>query len=372
MALVAPSLEARQARSRTRFKSISMLSGKELILATKEYARENTRTSWWLALSTLFLLCLALSGTLFIPFLIGRIVASIFAGLLVIRFFIIYHDYQHHAILHKNKAAEIVMTVFGWYILTPASIWKRSHDYHHQHNSKLFSADIGSYPIVTKCRYQSMTWKERAGYLAIRHPLTILFGYITMFIWGMCMRSFLNNPRKHWDSALTLVLHAAGSVAIWYFFGFEGWLLTIFIPFLIGESLGAYLFYAQHNFPGVVFRDRDGWTYEAAAMESSSYMKMSPFMQWCTGNIGFHHIHHLNSRIPFYNLPKTMAGIPELQEAKVTTLKFRDIRACLRLKVWDPETQQMIGHRELSMSNPTPTPSFAAAIPVRNSPNDTY
>jgi omega-6 fatty acid desaturase (delta-12 desaturase) len=325
-----------------------MLSGKELILSTKAYARENTRTSWMHTLSTLFLLFLALSGALYIPLLIGRVACSIFAGLLVIRFFIIYHDFQHHTILHNNKAAEILMTVFGWYILAPASIWKRSHDYHHQHNSKLFSADIGSYPIVTKNRFQAMDRKERLGYLAIRHPLTILFGYITMFIWGMCLRSFLSNPKKHWDSLLTLLLHAGGSVWIWLAFGFEGWLLCVFVPFFIGEAMGAYLFYAQHNFPGVIFKDRCGWTYEGAAMESSSYMKMSPFMQWCTGNVGFHHIHHLNCRIPFYNLPKAMESIPELQQAKITTLKFRDIRACLRLKVWDPETQQMIGYRELS------------------------
>lgn len=329
-----------------------MLTGKELILSTKKYAQDDPRVSWMHTLSTLALLAMALTGTLFLPVLAGKIVCSVLAGLLIIRFFIIFHDYQHHAILHNDRAAKALMTVFGLYILTPASIWKRSHDHHHQHNSKLFSADIGSYPIVTRGRFQAMDWKERTGYLAIRHPLTILFGYITMFIWGMCIRSFFSNPRKHADSLLALLLHAAGSVVIWHFFGFQGWLLCVFIPFFIGESLGAYLFYAQHNFPGVVFKDRNGWTYEGAALESSSYMKMGSFMQWCTGNIGFHHIHHLNCRIPFYKLPKAMKDIPELQQAKVTTLKFRDIRACLRLKVWDPETQQMIGFKE--MAEPIP------------------
>ena len=324
-----------------------MLSGKELILSTKEYARENIRSSWFHTLSTLALLLVSLAGTLYVPFLIGRIACSIFAGLLVIRFFIIYHDYQHHTILHKSKVAEVLMTVFGLYILAPASIWKRSHDYHHQHNSKLFSADIGSYPIVTKSQFQSMSRKERLLYLAIRHPLTILFGYITMFILGMCLKSFLSNPKKHMDSLLALIIHIGGSIWIWLAFGFEGWLLFVFIPFLIGESLGAYLFYAQHNFPGVVFKDRCGWTYEGAAMESSSYMKMNPFMQWCTGNIGFHHIHHLNCRIPFYNLPKAMKGIPELQQAKTTTLKPGDIIACFRLKVWDPECRRMVGYKEI-------------------------
>jgi len=309
-----------------------MLSGKELILSTKEYASENIRASWAHTLSTLVLLVLALAGTLYMPTLAGKIGCSIFAGLIVIRSFIIYHDYQHHTILHNSRTA---------------SIWKRSHDYHHQHNSKLFSADIGSYPIVTKDRFQAMDRRQRLGYLAIRHPLTMLFGYITMFIWGMCLRSFLSNPKKHFDSLFALFLHAAGSVVVWLFFGFEGWLLCILVPFFIGHAMGAYLFYAQHNFPGVVFKDRCGWTYEGAAMESSSYMRMSPFMQWCTGNIGYHHIHHLNCRIPFYKLPVAMHRIRELQQAKITSLNPKDIWACLRLKVWDPEQQRMIGYREI-------------------------
>ncbi|HTJ12078.1 MAG TPA: fatty acid desaturase [Dinghuibacter sp.] len=329
-----------------------MLNGKELILATKKYAKECPRSSWGHTLVTLSLLLIALSGTVFAPLLALRIVSSILSGLLVIRFFIIFHDFQHHAILRNNKAADVIMTVFGIYILTPPSIWKRSHDHHHQHNSKLFSADIGSFPIVTKSRFLSMTSRERLGYLVIRHPLTILFGYFSMFIWGMCMRSFLCNPKKHADSLAALLLHAGITVCAWYFLGPVGWLLSVFIPFFIGHAMGAYLFYAQHNFPGVVFKDRCGWTYEGAALESSSYMKMNPFMQWCTGNIGYHHIHHLNCRIPFYALPRAMREIPELQQAKTTSLKWKDIWGCLRLKVWDPETQQMIGFREMAQSSP--------------------
>jgi omega-6 fatty acid desaturase (delta-12 desaturase) len=116
--------------------------------------------------------------------------------------------------------------------------------------------------------------------------------------------------------------------------------------------LGAYLFYAQHNFPSATFRNNVDWNYVNAALESSSYMPMNPFMQWVTANIGFHHIHHLNSKIPFYRLPETMASIPELQNARVTTLRIHDIGACLRLKLWDPETNKMIGFAELeTMTN---------------------
>jgi omega-6 fatty acid desaturase (delta-12 desaturase) len=115
------------------------------------------------------------------------------------------------------------------------------------------------------------------------------------------------------------------------------------IPHFISGAMGAYLFYAQHNFPGSTFVGNEDWTYEGAALDSSSYMKLSVPLQWATANIGFHHIHHLNARIPFYRLPEVMNSLPELQSAKTTTLKPKDIMACFKLKVYDFETQQLVG-----------------------------
>ena len=112
--------------------------------------------------------------------------------------------------------------------------------------------------------------------------------------------------------------------------------------------LGAYLFYAQHNFPNVKFKNNVEWSYAHAALESSSYMAMNPFLNWVTANIGYHHVHHLNARIPFYRLPEAMASIPELQQANVTTLKPSEIIRCLRLKLWDPEQNRMISLSELN------------------------
>ncbi len=157
----------------------------------------------------------------------------------------------------------------------------------------------------------------------------------------------MSSPRRHWDSLVVLVLHFSIGAFIFIKFGWLTCLLAFFLPFFLSQMLGAYLFYAQHNFPGVTFKKNIEWSYTNAALESSSYMKLNPFMQWVTANIGFHHIHHLNSKIPFYRLPEAMAAIPELQKAKVTTLKPNDIVACLRLKVWDFEQNKMIGFDEL-------------------------
>ncbi|HEX3079735.1 MAG TPA: fatty acid desaturase, partial [Puia sp.] len=273
-----------------------MLSGKELILATKPFAKEIRSKSWLYAISTILLIGVALAATIVIPFFSIKIIFSLIAGLLMVRMFIIYHDHQHHSILTHSRLANFIMTVFGFYILSPTSIWKRSHDHHHNNNSKLFSASIGSYPIATKRKYEEMNGRQRFEYLAIRHPLTIALGYFSMFIFGMCIASFVSNPRKHYDSLIALIIHITISVLIFIFAGWHIWFCLFFLPFVIAFAMGAYLFYAQHNFPGVTFAENKEWAYDKAALESSSYMEMNPVMAWLTGNIGYHHIHHLNSK----------------------------------------------------------------------------
>jgi omega-6 fatty acid desaturase (delta-12 desaturase) len=324
-----------------------MLLGKNLILATKPFAIEIRSKSWYYTISTIVLLMLSFSGTILMPFIVLKLICSVITGLLLIRMFIIYHDYQHHSILTKSPTAEIIMTFFGIFILSPASIWKRSHDHHHNHNSKLFSASIGSYPIVTTKKYLEMTPVQKFTYLTIRHPLTIALGYFSMFIIGMCLRSFITSPRKHFDSLIALILHITIVILLLVFMGWQVWFFAFFLPFLIGFGMGAYLFYAQHNFPGVEFYENKDWVYEKAALESSSFMKMNPVMEWFTGNIGYHHIHHLNSKIPFYRLKEVMKHFTELQDCKTTSLSPAAVRACFKLKVWDQQTNKMIGVAEL-------------------------
>jgi omega-6 fatty acid desaturase (delta-12 desaturase) len=196
---------------------------------------------------------------------------------------------------------------------------------------------------MTKRQFASSTRRARIGYLLSRHPLTIALGYFTVFIAGMCVRPFLNHPHKHLDCLAALAVH----LAIGTFLFLHGGLLTLLlvqtIPFLITFGIGSYLFYAQHNFPTVAFIESDGWAYERAALESSSYLKSSPLVAWFTGNIGFHHIHHLNHKIPFYRLPEVFAAIPELQQPKETSLVPSEVLRCLRLKVWDAEGGRMVG-----------------------------
>ncbi len=316
---------------------------------TKAYAKDSPLKSWWCIFTSTFYLAAGLTATL--PWqsmpLGARLAFSIVSGLLIVRLFVIYHDQQHRAILPRSRPAELYMRIFGIWVLCPSSIWRSSHDYHHAHNSKLRSAYIGSYPVMTTEQYAITGRWDRFKYLFIRHPLTILFGYVFVFLFSMVILPVFKSPRKHYDCILSFLLHLAIGATLVMMSGWVTLLLTLILPLAIASALGAYLFYAQHNFPTVTYKDKCGWTYEGAALESSSYLKTNPVMAWFTANIGYHHIHHLNHRIPFYRLPEIYRDIPELQAAKTTTLSPLEIIRCLRLKVWDVETQRMVGVRGL-------------------------
>lgn len=324
-----------------------MRTGKELILATKPYCKENRFRSWLETIITLSLLIIFLGATfLQLPFFI-RILLTLITGLLYVRMFVIYHDYQHHAILQKSTLAKIIMQAFGIYILAPQTIWKRSHDYHHSHNSKLTISGIGSYPTVSKKRFLNLSKSDQRLYLLNRHPLVIIFGYFTLFFYWLNIRSFLQSPRKHVDSLVAIILHILIGATIFYFLGATTFLLSWFIPFFLAFATGSYLFYCQHNFPAAQFRENPDWTYDSAAMSSTSFMVMPEFMHWFTGDIGYHHVHHMNSRIPFYRLRETMQAIPELQQVTTTSWNPIEVWRCFQLKLWDEDQSRMIRLSEL-------------------------
>jgi omega-6 fatty acid desaturase (delta-12 desaturase) len=169
-------------------------------------------------------------------------------------------------------------------------------------------------------------------------------GYLTIFMFGMCFLSFVRSPRKFWDSGVSLLVHFALTLVVATTLGPAAATFSYVLPLAIACAIGSYLFYAQHNFPEVSVEPRDQWSYVDAALTSSSYMPMGRWMQWVTGNIGFHHIHHLNPSIPFYRLPETMRAVPELQQPRTTTLAPRDVLACLSRHLWDPEARTLVGY----------------------------
>ena len=317
-------------------------TGGALFRATKAYAEEDISRTWREFAATALVLTGAELTTWFAPYMVLQLVAGVVMGLTLVRLFIFYHDYLHGAIFRKSKAGDWAMFFTGLYMLNPPVIWKETHDYHHRNNAKITGAAIGSYPVATTRMWAMMKPEQRRNYALTRHPAIITMGYFTLFTVGMCIAPFVREPRKYWDSGLALVVHFGTLVAVGLAFGLDAAFFGILLPFFIAFAAGAYLFYAQHNFPGIVLRDRTKWDYTHAALKSSSMFDMSPVMHWFTGNIGYHHVHHLNHRIPFYRLPEAMAGVPELQHPTRTSWHPRDIMACLRLKLWDKSKGEMV------------------------------
>ena len=233
------------------------------------------------------------------------------------------------------------MYTFGILGLSPPSIWIRSHNHHHNNNSKLHGTGIGSYPVMTTDEWAKASRRERFTYAVTRHPLTIACGYITIFLFGMCIHGLFVSPRRHWDCGVTVLIHAA-LVAYMASCGLDVLILALVFPFTVASATGAYLFYAQHNFPGVHYGDREDWTFVKAALYSSSFIKMNPLMHWFTANIGYHHVHHLNHRIPFYRLPEAMSGLKELQSPVTTRLNPKCVLACLKLKLWCVKENRLV------------------------------
>jgi acyl-lipid omega-6 desaturase (Delta-12 desaturase) len=325
------------------YRTLHMRNRTDLLLASKPFIREDKTRSWLETVITLTGLIVFLTATFMVSFpLVVRIGCALVCGLFYVRMFIIYHDYQHHAILQGSPLATFLMKAFGIFILAPQGIWKRSHDHHHTHNSKLTIHGIGSYPTISKKRFLGLSKSDQRIYLMNRHPLTVIFGYITLFIYWLNVKSFVESPRKHVDSLFALILHFVIAGAIVYYFGAMTLLISWILPFFLAFATGSYLFYCQHNFPGAKFHENEEWNYEFAAITSTSFMVMNPVLQWFTGNIGYHHVHHLNSRIPFYRLPETMKNIPELQNVTRTSWNPIEVYKCLKLKLWDSDRGEMI------------------------------
>ena len=319
---------------------------RQLLISSKAFAGEKRLASWWHLGSTLATLFLFGYAAAVLPWLPLRLAASLITGLVLVRMFIIYHDFQHNAILQNSWIARRILHVYGHLMLTPPSVWKSTHDHHHKNNSKLFGASIGSFPIMTTTAYKNAKLSERLEYRITRNPSVIVLGYLTVFLFGMSIKPLIVDLRRHWDAIFALLLHFGTIAACWYFAGALTTFLVCILPTLIATASGAYLFYIQHNFPGAKIRRTEQWTYTGAALYSSSCLRLSPVMHWLTGNIGYHHVHHLNAKIPFYRLPEAMAGLPALQTPTTTSLSIRDIIGCLRLKLWDVSQDRFVTFAE--------------------------
>lgn len=314
-----------------------------MLLKTKEFAKENRKKSWSSLLTLLAILLVAVTGTTIHGNIYIRCAFSFFTGLLLIRTFIFYHDYHHGAIFRKSTLGKWILNFYGILVLAPPEAWRSSHNFHHDHNAQISRNCVGAFPIMTTEEYKNATLAVRLKYIGARNPLFILLSYLTVFIMRMCVVPILEAPRRHFDSIIAVFLHGLIIFALSQL-GWDYVIFSLFIPLFVALTMGAYLFYIQHNSPSIQLKPIDEWEYGFAAMNSSSYLEGGKFLHWISGNIGYHHVHHANCLIPFYRLPEAMAAIPELQNPARSSLKPIDIYKCLRLKLWDLKQNKLVGY----------------------------
>lgn len=321
-------------------------TGRALAAAVKPYAEEVRSKSWWVLWSTLIITAGLMTIAGAAPWWPVSLIASVVGGLSLVRLFIVYHDYIHGSILRGSTLAKVVMYGFGLFMMTPPNSWRRYHNRHHNNVGIIDGPEEGGFPTMTTRSWREASRGKRFVYRFSRHPLIMLTAGLTIFFFSVTVMPFIRAPRIHWDSVVSVLAFSASVAALSFFFGVDVAFFAILLPYAVGAATGAYIFYVQHNFEGMEILPREEWTLEQAALRSSGYLKTGPIMEWFTGAIGYHHIHHLNRLIPFYRLREAMDAVPELQEGIVSTLHPRDIWRSFQLQLWDEELKRMVTLRE--------------------------
>ncbi|WP_106495851.1 fatty acid desaturase [Lentibacillus sp. Marseille-P4043] len=271
---------------------------------------------------------------------------SIVASGFVIRIFIIFHDCAHQSFFKNKKANRILGTITGIITLFAYEKWKRSHAIHHATSSNLDKRGTGDVWVMTVDEYVSATFWGRLAYRLYRNPI-ILFGLGPLYLFLLSNRFNRKGARRK-ERLNTYLINFAIVVIYALLIWAIGWqaFLIIQLPILfISGSLGIWLFYVQHQFEDSYFENEDEWDYVKAAVDGSSYYKLPKVMQWMTGSIGFHHVHHLSPRVPNYNLEKAHESTPPLQQA--TTITFASSLKSIRFRLYDEATRSFVSFKEV-------------------------
>lgn len=274
------------------------------------------------------------------------IALAILAGCFLMRIFIIFHDCGHSSFFRSKKANNALGFVCGLLTLTPYRHWRWQHAVHHGVCGNLDQRGIGDVWTMTVNEYLNAPLWERICYRLTRNPI-ILFGLIPLGLFIVYQRfSYKKASKADRNSVyvmnVSILLFAGGMSAI---FGFWNYLWIQLTVTAVSGTAGVWLFYVQHQFEDTYWRAGEEWDYTNAAMVGSSFYKLPKVMQWFSGNIGFHHIHHLSSRIPNYSLEQCHNAEPYFQQ--VPHLTLRTSLKSLSLRLWDEDSQKLVGYRHL-------------------------
>lgn len=282
------------------------------------------------------------------------------AGGLLIRIFIIFHDCGHGSFFVSQRANHILGAICGVLSWTPYFHWRHFHALHHASSGDLdrridgqilpltiakYTQSTGDVLTLTVKEYEQLSGWERMTYRVYRHPI-VLFGIIPITLFSVLQRFSDGEVKRRekmsvWGTNLALL--AICALQVWAF-GFWPFVLIQFGMLALTSTIGVWLFYVQHQFEETYWAEHEEWDYARAALEGSSYYQLPKVLQWFSGNIGFHHIHHLSPRIPNYYLEACHKANPMFQQARPITL--RTGMKSVDLRLWDEENRRLISFRE--------------------------
>jgi omega-6 fatty acid desaturase (delta-12 desaturase) len=295
--------------------------------------------------------CAAMYGTLAVSYLLTLALAVPAAGLLV-RLFIFQHDCGHGSYFASRRANTVVGILCSVFTLTPYANWRRQHARHHGNWNNLDrrAAGVDIYgACLTVKEYRALSFWHRALYRHLRNPI-LTYVVLPPLVFTMLYRVPFDTPsgwrrERHavyWTNALLVA--AFGALGFWL--GFKAVLMVQAPVIVMGSIVGVWLFAVQHRFDGAQWTRQARWNPADASLDSTSYLKLPAILQWFTGNIGFHHVHHLSQRVPNYRLAACHAAVPALHG--VGTLSLWAALKSVRLVLWDEDRQRLIGFGELA------------------------
>ena len=320
--------------------------------AVMKYTRPDLYKSVWQIFNSVvpyIIMWYFIYRSLVYPYWITLLLSIIASGFLI-RIFIIFHDCGHRSFFKSKNANFIVGKIMGILTYTPFHKWHQQHWVHHATSANLDKRGTGDVWTMTVEEYLNSTAWKRFYYRAFRNPF-IMFTIGSVLIVLVQNRSTNKQMTKQerWNVYLTNIIILVIALLISLVIGLKAFLLIQLPILLIAHSIGIWLFYIQHQFDDVEWERDEKWDYRSAAVNGSSFLKLPAVLQWFTGNIGFHHVHHLSPKIPNYNLAKCHYENEIFKNIKPIIL-FSTFKA-LNLSLWDEATRRMISFKRIPVSS---------------------
>ncbi|MCD1163113.1 Delta(5) desaturase DesA [Peribacillus frigoritolerans] len=312
------------------------------------FEQSTTKQSIWQIINTLgpfiilwYLAYISLSVSYWLA-----LIPAVFAAGFLTRIFIIFHDCTHHSFFKDRRANRIVGTIMGVLTLFPFDQWGHEHSVHHATSGNLDKRGTGDIWTLTVEEYLAAPFKLRFAYRFYRNPL-VMFGLGPIYVFLLKNRFNRKGARKKEknNTYLTNVLIVVFAALLCLAVGWQSFLLVQGSIFMISGSIGIWLFYVQHTFEDSYFEENEEWEYVLAAVEGSSFYKLPKLMQFLTGNIGYHHVHHLSPRVPNYKLEMAHNNTQPLENVPTITLAT-SLRS-LRFRLWDEESKNFVSFKDI-------------------------